>query len=130
MDFKIPIVALTAVETEDAKKRAFENGFNYYLVKPAAIGDIRKFFWSYSQNLLIISCLLSFNLCEFPLVMFKEINIKTFLEKSMDIPFWMSEPPMNFNRTYYASNKLSHFDTDERAVIGRTYKELGPDAAN
>jgi CheY-like chemotaxis protein/signal transduction histidine kinase len=39
---KIPIVALTAVETEDAKKRAFENGFNYYLVKPAAIGDIRK----------------------------------------------------------------------------------------
>ncbi len=42
MDFKIPIVALTAVETEDARKRAFENGFNYYLVKPAAVGDIRK----------------------------------------------------------------------------------------
>jgi CheY-like chemotaxis protein len=42
MDFKIPIVALTAIENEDAKKRAFENGFNYYLVKPAAIGDIRK----------------------------------------------------------------------------------------
>jgi len=42
MDYKLPIVALTAVETEDAKKRAFENGFNYYLVKPAAIGDIRK----------------------------------------------------------------------------------------
>jgi len=42
MDCKTPIVALTAIETEDAKKRAFENGFNYYLVKPAAIGDIRK----------------------------------------------------------------------------------------
>jgi CheY-like chemotaxis protein/signal transduction histidine kinase len=42
MDIKIPIVALTAVETDDAKKRAFENGFNYYLVKPAAVGEIRK----------------------------------------------------------------------------------------
>jgi CheY-like chemotaxis protein/signal transduction histidine kinase len=42
MNLKIPIVALTAVETEDAKNRAFENGFNYYLVKPAAIGEIRK----------------------------------------------------------------------------------------
>jgi len=42
MNLKIPIVALTAVETEDARKHAFESGFNYYLVKPAAIGDISK----------------------------------------------------------------------------------------
>jgi len=42
MDFKMPIIVLTAVETEDARQRAKENGFNYYLVKPAAIGDIRK----------------------------------------------------------------------------------------
>jgi CheY-like chemotaxis protein/signal transduction histidine kinase len=42
LNYKIPIVALTAVESEDAKKHAYESGFNYYLVKPAAIGDIRK----------------------------------------------------------------------------------------
>jgi CheY-like chemotaxis protein/signal transduction histidine kinase len=42
MEFRMPIIALTAVETEDARKRAIENGFSYYLVKPAAIGDIRK----------------------------------------------------------------------------------------
>jgi DNA-binding response OmpR family regulator/signal transduction histidine kinase len=42
LDFKMPIIALTAVETEDARKKAFENGFNDYLVKPATIEDIRK----------------------------------------------------------------------------------------
>lgn len=42
MDFKMPIIALTAVETEDARQQAVENGFNDYLVKPATIEDIRK----------------------------------------------------------------------------------------
>jgi CheY-like chemotaxis protein len=42
MDFKMPIVALTAVETDDARQYAIENGFNDYLVKPATIEDIRK----------------------------------------------------------------------------------------
>ena len=42
MDFKMPIVALTAVETDDARQHAVENGFNDYLVKPATIEDIRK----------------------------------------------------------------------------------------
>jgi CheY-like chemotaxis protein len=42
MDFKMPIVALTAVETDDAKQQAIENGINDYLVKPASVEDIRK----------------------------------------------------------------------------------------
>jgi len=42
MDFTMPIIALTAVETEDARQHAVKNGFNDYLVKPATIEDIRK----------------------------------------------------------------------------------------
>jgi signal transduction histidine kinase/CheY-like chemotaxis protein len=42
MDYKMPIIALTAVENEDAKQQAIKNGINDYLVKPATVEDIRK----------------------------------------------------------------------------------------
>lgn len=42
MDYKMPIIALTAVETDNAKQLAIENGINDYLVKPASVEDIRK----------------------------------------------------------------------------------------
>jgi len=42
MNYTMPIVALTAVETDNAKQLAIENGINDYLVKPATIEDIRK----------------------------------------------------------------------------------------
>lgn len=42
MDFRMPIIALTAVETDDARQQAIENGINDYLVKPATVEDIRK----------------------------------------------------------------------------------------
>jgi CheY-like chemotaxis protein/signal transduction histidine kinase len=40
--FKAPIIALTAVENEDALKSAMKAGFDDYLIKPAAEDSIRK----------------------------------------------------------------------------------------
>ncbi len=62
--------------------------------------------------------------------MFKEINIKTFLERSRDIPVLDVRTPYEFRQGHITGAiNLPIFNTDERAVIGRTYKELGPDAA-
>lgn len=42
MNFNMPIIALTAVENEDARQHAMETGIDDYLVKPATVEDIRN----------------------------------------------------------------------------------------
>ena len=40
--FKAPIIALTAVEDDEARSAAMEAGFNDYLIKPASEESLRK----------------------------------------------------------------------------------------
>jgi tRNA 2-selenouridine synthase len=62
--------------------------------------------------------------------MYKEINIKTFLEKSRNIPVLDVRTPDEFRQGHITEAiNFPIFNTDERSVIGRTYQELGPDAA-
>lgn len=43
-DKKIPIVAVTAQVREEVRVQAFQNGVNYYIVKPYTDKDIREVF--------------------------------------------------------------------------------------
>jgi len=62
--------------------------------------------------------------------MYKEINIKTFLEKSNDIPLLDVRTPDEFKQGHITGAiNFPLFDNNERAIIGRTYKEHGPNAA-
>jgi tRNA 2-selenouridine synthase len=62
--------------------------------------------------------------------MSKEINIKTFLEKSRDIPVLDVRTPDEFLQGHITGAiNFPIFDTNERAVIGRIFKEDGSHAA-
>jgi tRNA 2-selenouridine synthase len=62
--------------------------------------------------------------------MHKEINIKAFLKKSGGIPVLDVRTPEEFRQGHITGAiNLPLFDTDERAIIGRFYKEQGRDAA-
>jgi tRNA 2-selenouridine synthase len=58
--------------------------------------------------------------------MYKEINIKTFLKKSRDIPILDVRSPDEFQKGHIpGALNLPLFETHERATIGRIYKEQG-----
>jgi tRNA 2-selenouridine synthase len=62
--------------------------------------------------------------------MSKEINIKTFLEKSKDIPVLDVRTPDEYRQGHITGAiNFPLFNTNERAVIGRIYKEHGLNAA-
>lgn len=62
--------------------------------------------------------------------MYKEINIKTFLEKSRDIPVLDVRTPEEFRQGHITGAiNFPLFDTNERAIIGKFYKEHGLNAA-
>jgi tRNA 2-selenouridine synthase len=62
--------------------------------------------------------------------MSKEINIKTFLEKSRDIPVLDVRTPDEFQQGHITGARNFHlFNTKERAVIGKIFKEKGLNAA-
>jgi tRNA 2-selenouridine synthase len=62
--------------------------------------------------------------------MYKEINIKAFLKKSGNIPVLDVRTPDEFQQGHISGGiNFPLFNTDERAVIGKIYKEYGRDAA-
>ena len=62
--------------------------------------------------------------------MFKEIHIKTFLKKSLDIPFLDVRTPDEFQKGHITGAlNLPLFETHERDTIGKMYKEQGRNAA-
>lgn len=62
--------------------------------------------------------------------MFKEINIKTFLKKSRDIPVLDVRTPYEFQKGHITGAlNLPLFENQERDTIGKIYKEQGRDAA-
>jgi len=62
--------------------------------------------------------------------MYKEINIKTFLKKSHNLPALDVRTPDEFQQGHITGAKnLPLFDTEERHIVGRIYKEQGRDAA-
>lgn len=62
--------------------------------------------------------------------MYKEINIRTFLKKSRDLPVLDVRTPDEFQKGHMTGAiNFPLFDTQERSVIGKIYKEQDRDAA-